>query len=141
MPAILDSEKAHRDQLKDACHQLTEALEYLREGMLNAAEASTKRALDHLAALTSLVGAQADQCAACGKPPTKILRRRQPGGRRFADFDDACIADRPGVRFACCGHGDPDEEPCLELDSGERFYGEDACMLMRKLGGKPPSER
>ena len=33
-------------------------------------------------------------CINCGKPTTN-------------EGHDACIANLPGVKFACCGHGDP----------------------------------
>lgn len=60
---------------------------------------------------------------------------------------DPCIADLPGVFFACCGHnggGDYGNEfdqgfaiPYL-TEKGKTFYGVPAVNRMRELGGDPP---
>lgn len=48
-------------------------------------------------------------CPKCGVPPT-------------AKGHDACIADLPGVRFACCGHGV--REGYVAFENGCRLGGE-----------------
>lgn len=63
---------------------------------------------------------------------------------------DPCIADLPGVRFACCGHGGTDgfmgswslpyvvekQEPYMYGEG--TWYGDAALERMRELGGNPP---
>lgn len=48
-------------------------------------------------------------CKKCGLNPTDY------GGH------DPCIANLPGVRNACCGHGI--DEPYVEFDDGRWLYG------------------
>jgi hypothetical protein len=59
-------------------------------------------------------------CATCGEMPTALDH-------------DACIANLPGVSFACCGHGVSDKEwyPYVSLDNGRSLYGEAAAQWIR----------
>jgi hypothetical protein len=41
------------------------------------------------------------RCVKCGKPRTK-------------EGHDPCIANLPGVKYACCGHGREDGYICFE---------------------------
>ena len=59
---------------------------------------------------------------------------------------DPCIADLPGVYFACCGHagaGDFNDNftglgiPYIS-EKGSSLYGQIAIDRMRELGGTPP---
>jgi hypothetical protein len=47
-----------------------------------------------------------------------------------------CIANLPGVRHACCGHGC--ETAYLVTEPGVVLRGLAASRLMRRLGGNPP---
>lgn len=49
---------------------------------------------------------------------------------------DGCIADLPGVHFACCGHNDV-AIPYVVVDR-QSLYGQVALERMRELGGNPP---
>lgn len=67
-------------------------------------------------------------CATCGRPPLR-------------NGHDPCIAELPGVRFACCGHGVSDKglDHCyLVFDDGLTLYGNTARGAMLMLGGDPP---
>jgi hypothetical protein len=91
-------------------------------------------------------------CGTCG------LALHFPGpeeGRRWWGAHDPCIAELPGVRVACCGHGvaeryepgtsRPVEKGGVLLDScyvgfddGLTLYGSAARAAMEMLGGSPP---
>jgi hypothetical protein len=91
-------------------------------------------------------------CAACGECPVLVTK---PGDRRFQQWDDACIADLPGVAFACCGHGGLPREidrgeaishpylvlgdrwGCVVADDYNTARGDYALRVMRLLGGRP----
>jgi hypothetical protein len=71
-------------------------------------------------------------CAHCNRQAT----RRQ---------HDACIADLPGVVFACCGHGlctdhtfTGDRQSYIGFKDGSTVSGPLARAYMRALGGSPP---
>jgi hypothetical protein len=65
----------------------------------------------------------ADLCLACGM-------------FRTAELHDPCIANLPGVLFACCGHGC--RPPYVDGWFG-RLKGPAAARKMRELGGRPPA--
>ena len=52
--------------------------------------------------------AEKKPCKRCGKPPNK-------GG------EDACLGHLPGVRFACCGHGE--QEGYIMFTNGVTIRG------------------
>ena len=67
--------------------------------------------------------------------------------RRTRKGHDACIADLPDVRFACCGHGIAGIDPLtgdyfngcyVFFDCGITLYGHAAHAAMTALGGNPP---
>jgi hypothetical protein len=64
------------------------------------------------------------RCRVCSRKPTDLGH-------------DPCIANLPHLLFACCGHGC--ETAYLVTDHGVCLYGLDALLLMRRLGGDPPS--
>ena len=72
-----------------------------------------------------------DTCSHCQRPQTKAGH-------------DPCIADLPGVSFACCGHGGKDaftqgwSTPYIVEPEGQTLYGYRALARMRELGGDPP---
>ena len=72
-----------------------------------------------------------DACSHCQRPQTKAGH-------------DPCIANLPGVNFACCGHGGKDaftqgfSTPYLVERDGETLYGYRALDRMKELGGAPP---
>lgn len=68
-------------------------------------------------------------CRKCGSVPTPFRSESQ-------EYDDPCIPDLPGVRFACCGHGDT-HHAYLVLDDGTDLRGSEATRKMRELGGTP----
>lgn len=58
---------------------------------------------------------------------------------------DPCIADLPGVYFACCGHGGEagfggreDWSIPYLVEKGQTLYGYPAIERIRELGGDPP---
>ena len=55
-----------------------------------------------------LQGIKMDKCAVCKKSKTK-------------DGHDPCIANLPGVRNACCGHGEPDRG-YIQFENGLCIY-------------------
>jgi hypothetical protein len=57
-------------------------------------------------------------CTKCGLPPT-------PEGH------DACIANLPGVRNACCGHGHT-EDAYVSFDNGHVRRGAQAIAAMER---------
>ncbi len=63
-------------------------------------------------------------CPACGKYPTD-------------EGHDPCIANLPGVRYACCGHGVG--QPYLSLDSGKCIRGKKALAWFKKHNKGPNS--
>jgi hypothetical protein len=91
-------------------------------------------------------------CGTCG------LALHFPGGRegqRWWGAHDPCIANLPGVRVACCGHGvaerydDETTRPVetggvlldscyVGFDDGLTLYGNAARAAMEMLGGSPP---
>jgi hypothetical protein len=75
------------------------------------------------------------------------------GQFRTEEFHDPCIANLPGVVFACCGHG---RSGCyvdgffgfgdrVRVFGGalvvDRLRGPTAARKMRELGGRPPRRR
>ncbi len=72
----------------------------------------------------------AGQCVHCGKNPTR-------------QGHDPCIADLPGVVFACCGHGagENGERNCcyIVFRDGPTLYGHAAYAAMQMLDGDPPA--
>ena len=72
-------------------------------------------------------------------------RCRARGRGRTELGHDPCIANLPGVRFACCGHGC---EPPYLVEGPDLVHGpaleewtlrdENALERMRRLGGDPP---
>jgi hypothetical protein len=64
----------------------------------------------------------ADMCLACG-------------GFRTEDLHDPCIANLPGVYFACCGHGRSGR--WVNVND---LHGPVAARRMRELGGNPPPQ-
>lgn len=77
-----------------------------------------------------------DPCSHCGKVAVKV-RHRLPEGGSSTDRDDACITALPGVRSACCGHGN--SPPYLELFDGTVLRDAEAVEKLRALGGTPPA--
>lgn len=85
------------------------------------------------------VGWENGVCRTCKRPPT--VRGHDP-----------CIADLPGVNFACCGHGrlaefvNPrGEEKAMDycyvaFDDGIALYRNAARGAMSMLGGDPPPQ-
>jgi len=69
-------------------------------------------------------------CAACGRDSVTV----------GLDEHDACIAELPGVKFACCGHLEDDGRPYLVEDDDLIYRGQEALDRMRALGGDPPAE-
>jgi hypothetical protein len=64
---------------------------------------------------------------------------------RLKNGHDPCIADLPGVYFACCGHGGgagftgrEDWSIPYLVEKGSTLYGYRAVERMRELGGNPP---
>jgi hypothetical protein len=55
-------------------------------------------------------------CAKCGQPPTE-------------NGHDPCIANFPGVIYACCGHGNPDKT-YFKFAFGPTVRGSHAAVLM-----------
>jgi len=74
-----------------------------------------------------------------GKPDDGILPCKQCGKHPAEDEHDPCIANLPGVRNACCGHGDT-EEPYISFVGLPRvtLRGQPAIVVMKALGGHPP---
>lgn len=62
-------------------------------------------------------------CGECGLHPT-------PEGH------DPCLGTLPGVRNACCGHGDPDEA-YIEFDCGVVVRGFVVAERQKQLEQKP----
>ena len=61
-------------------------------------------------------------CAKCGVLPT-------------VEGHDACIANLPGVAYACCGHGDTSR--CyIKFEDGTIVRGEEAQKIQQKLKGE-----
>lgn len=50
---------------------------------------------------------------------------------------DACIANLPGVRYACCGHS-MGRVAYVVFDDGLSLYGNAALAAMEMIGGTPP---
>lgn len=69
-------------------------------------------------------------CAACGRMPS-------PEGH------DACIADLPGVAFACCGHGRPfgNAPAYVKFDDGRELQREEAIAFFREQAREVPTNR
>jgi hypothetical protein len=67
----------------------------------------------------------ADLCLACGR-------------FRTAELHDPCIANLPGVQFACCGHGSSGRRVSVTGWFGH-LEGPAAAHKMRELGGNPPA--
>jgi hypothetical protein len=68
------------------------------------------------------------------------------GESRPKNGHDPCIADLPGVHFACCGHGGGAAFTGREnwsipylVEQGRTTYGLLALERMRELGGNPPN--
>ena len=57
-------------------------------------------------------------CGRCGEPFS-------------ADGHDPCIANLPGVRNACCGHGS-DAEAYVQFDDGRHEVGGDAVRFFEQ---------
>lgn len=68
--------------------------------------------------LTKDVDTKTLVCPECGKTETE-------------DGHDPCIANLPGVKFACCGHGK--EGPYVTYEDGTSYYDEDAIREIKKL--------
>lgn len=66
-------------------------------------------------------------CGRCGLPLTD-------------DGHDGCIPSLPGVRNACCGHGET-RLAYVQFDAGDDLAGEEAVAWMRANGGAPWVER
>jgi len=49
-----------------------------------------------------------------------------------ADGHDPCIANLPGVRNACCGHGE-DSSAYVQFDDGRYASGEKAISVFKEL--------
>ena len=58
------------------------------------------------------------ECPKCGKTET-------------SEGHDPCIANLPGVAFACCGHGV--DGPYVKFENGDCYYDEDAVREIKKL--------
>lgn len=58
-------------------------------------------------------------CGYCGKPNTR-------------EGHDACLGTLPGVRNACCGHGQEDIA-YIQLTNGVHIQGKEAIEVMRKI--------
>jgi Zn ribbon nucleic-acid-binding protein len=67
-------------------------------------------------------------CPACGEESITV---------GLAEHD-ACIANLPGVNYACCGH--MTESPYLSEEDGDWRSGQEALDRLRELGGNPPRE-
>jgi hypothetical protein len=66
-----------------------------------------------------------DLCLACGE-------------FRTPELHDPCIANLPGVLFACCGHGR--KSGCYVVGSPfGKLEGPAAARKMKELGGRPPT--
>jgi len=73
-----------------------------------------------------------------GMPDDGILPCKQCGKHPAEDEHDPCIVNLPGVRNACCGHGDT--EPYISFVGLPRvtLRGQPAIVVMKALGGNPP---
>ena len=57
------------------------------------------------------IGWRDGRCVKCAKPPTELGH-------------DPCIADLPGVRYACCGHGGEAVAYCAYTDGSVHCWYE-----------------
>ena len=65
---------------------------------------------------------------------TKTLACPQCGKTETAEGHDPCIANLPGVKFACCGHGV--EEAYIIFEDGRDVRGAEAVIEFKKLKGE-----
>jgi hypothetical protein len=67
----------------------------------------------------------AKSCKACG------------ADRPVSEAPDPCLGTLPGIRFACCGHGQREGQCYLVYEDGRKVYGEDARQEQIAMGGNP----
>lgn len=66
---------------------------------------------------------------AAGPPDRACDRCKQKGTSRG---HDACLGTLPGVRYACCGHGDK-RYAYIHFETGETIREEAAITVMRMI--------
>lgn len=59
-----------------------------------------------------------EQCKQCNMVATEQIDHYN--GTKEAV--DPCLGKLPGVQFACCGHGDPEEDPYIMFTNGVGFH-------------------